>query len=154
MEFPLLRSVDAIPNNLPRRDLTEQAPELPLVQGLLRRSRLVTLVQRDGSGSVDLAVQAAAGALDTFPGGVWYVEADNRTSVSAALARAMDVTGGEVAEILRGNAALVVLDARHGPDVAPEVEALLERCPDLRVIAASGAELGVAGETAFVLPET
>jgi class 3 adenylate cyclase len=154
MEFPPLRSLDAIPNNLPRRDLTEQAPELDLVRGLLGRSRLLTLVERDGSASVDLAVQAAADALDQFPGGVWYMEAGDWTSVSASLARAMDVTEGEVAEVLRDHRALVVLDARHRRDVAPEVAALLERYPDLRVIAASGAELGVAGETVFVLRGT
>jgi class 3 adenylate cyclase len=151
MEFPPLRSLDAIPNNLPRGELAEQAPELALVRELLSRSRLVTLVEADGSTSVDIAVQAAADALDRFPGGVWYVETDNRTGVSASLARAMDGTGGEVAEVLAVGRALVVLDARHRRDVAPEVAALLERYPDLRVIAASGAELGIAGEAALVL---
>jgi non-specific serine/threonine protein kinase len=154
MEFPPLKSLDAIPNNLPPRDLRGQARELTLVGGLLGRSKLVTLVGKDGSGGVDLAVQVAADALDRFPGGVWYVEADDRTSLSASLAQAMDVQERQVAEVLGDAQALVVLDARHRRDVSPEVEALLERCPNVRVIAASGAELGVAGETAFVLRET
>jgi class 3 adenylate cyclase len=147
IEFPPLKSLDAIPNNLPRRDLAEQPPELALVRGLLSRSRLVTLVGRDGSGNLDLAVHAAADALDRFPGGVWYVEADAHGSLSGSLARAMDLTAQEVGEVLRDSKALVVLDARRRPDLAPEVEALFERWPELRVIAASEAELGVAAET-------
>jgi class 3 adenylate cyclase len=153
VEFPPLRSLDAIPNNLPWRDWAEHTPELAFVRGLLNRSRLVTLVDRDGAGSVDLAVQAAADALDRFPGGVWYVEAGDRTRLTTSLARAMDVTEGEVAKVLGDSRALIVLDARHGRDVASEVENLLERWPRLQVIATSGAELGVPGETTFVPPE-
>ena len=151
LEFPPLRSLDAIPNNLPRRDLAEQAREVPLVRGLLDRSRLVTLVERDGSANVDLGIAVAADSLDRYPGGVWFVEPDEGSNLSAALAHAMDVDGKVVSEALRASRALVVLDARLRPEVSPEVEALLHRCPKLRVIAASGTELGVAGETTFVL---
>jgi hypothetical protein len=66
----------------------------------------------------------------------------------------MDMTEQEVAEALEHSQALVVLDARNRRDVATEVEGLLERSPGIRVIAASGGELGIAGETAFVLPES
>jgi class 3 adenylate cyclase len=154
IEFPPLRSLDAIPNNLPRRDVTEQAPELALVRELLTRSRLVTLVGRSGSANADLAVQVAADALDRFPGGVWYVEADSGTSVSASLTRAMEVTGGERAELMRDKRTLVVVNALRRADVAPEIRALLERRPEGRVIVASRAELDVAGETTFTLQET
>jgi hypothetical protein len=65
----------------------------------------------------------------------------------------MDVSEQDVVEVLRGSRALVVLDARRRPEVARQVEALLEGSPDLRVIVVSGAELGVEGESTFVLPE-
>jgi hypothetical protein len=151
MEFPPLRSLDAIPNNLPRREPAEQAPELGLVRGLLSRSRLVTLVGRDGSAGVDLAIEAAADALDRFPGGVWYVEPDDRISLSDSLARAMGRLGEGTGELLKDTKSLLVLDARNGGDLAPEVKALLERFPHVRVIAVRGSELALAGEASFVL---
>lgn len=153
MEFPPLRSLDAIPNNLPQRDLAEHVPDLPLVRGLLKQSRLVTLVQRDGASSVDLAIAVAADALDRFPGGVWYVEIRDRATLVDSLALAMNANGAEAAEMLGDNRALVVLDARDR-DLSPEVQSLLDRYPEIRVIAASTGTLGIAGEASFVLQGT
>src|SRR5437588_10403038 len=74
--FPSLRSLDTMPNNLPR-DLTSfigRRAELTQVDDPLRRARLLTLTGAGGSGKTRLALQAAADAIDRYTDGVWLIE--------------------------------------------------------------------------------
>ena len=75
-EFPPLRSVGAVPSNLPteRSVFVGRDRELGVVAGLVRAGRVVTLTGVGGVGKTRLAVQTAAGMADEFPGGVWLVE--------------------------------------------------------------------------------
>jgi class 3 adenylate cyclase len=155
VDFPPLNSLDAIPNNLPalQRELTDRAHELELVRGLMRRSRLVTLIGPDRSESLDLAIQAAADTLERFPDGVWYVQAQTGIAIQASLARAMGLPSEGGAGSIQDKRMLLVLDAGHRKGIGSEVASLLEACPDGTVIAASQTELGVDGEAVFALSE-
>src|SRR5262249_49531359 len=75
-DFPPLKSLDALPNNLPRQ-LTrfigrEQA--ILEVKRLLASSALLTLTGSGGCGKSRLALQVGADLLEEYADGVWLVE--------------------------------------------------------------------------------
>jgi hypothetical protein len=76
-EFPPLKTLENRPTNLPTQPtpLLGRSRELTEVAGQLARetTRLVTLTGPDGTGKTRLALQAAADALDGYPGGVFLV---------------------------------------------------------------------------------
>jgi hypothetical protein len=74
--FPTLRSVGAVPSNLPaeRSVFVGRERELGIVSSLVRSARVVTLTGVGGVGKTRLAIQAAAGLAPEFPDGVWLAE--------------------------------------------------------------------------------
>jgi hypothetical protein len=75
-EFPSLRSLDTLPNNLPG-ELTSfigRRTELAQIGNALQQARLLTLTGAGGCGKTRLALQVAADALDRHPDGVWWAE--------------------------------------------------------------------------------
>ncbi len=143
---------------LPAAPLVGRETELAEVTGLLRSgaTRLLTLTGPGGVGKTTLALAAARALAPDFPDGVTLVElAPVREArlVLPALARALggrQLTGpvlDAVAARLGGRAHLVVLDnVEHVLDAAPDVAALLARCPGLAVLATSRAALRVRAE--------
>src|ERR1700677_3888202 len=75
-DFPALRSLSALPNNLPVQltGFVGREAEIAEVRELLGRSRLLTLTGAGGSGKTRLALQVAAETLDDHPDGVWWVD--------------------------------------------------------------------------------
>ena len=75
-EFPPLRSLDARPNNLPQflTPFIARDGELAAISALLARNRLVTIAGSGGVGKTRTALQVAAGLLDGFSDGVWFIE--------------------------------------------------------------------------------
>src|SRR5207249_2529338 len=75
-DFPPLRSLESIRNNLPQQitSFIGRETELSEVKALLKKSRLLTLTGSGGSGKTRLALQAAADILDSSGDGVWLVE--------------------------------------------------------------------------------
>lgn len=75
-DFPPLRSLAAMPNNLPLQ-LTlfvGRESDLAEVRELIAAHRLVTLTGTGGTGKTRLALQAAAELLEAYPDGVWFVD--------------------------------------------------------------------------------
>src|SRR5262245_15105508 len=75
-DFPPLKSLDALPNNLPRQ-LTRfigREREIAEVKRLLASSALLTLTGAGGCGKSRLALQVAADLVELYPNGVWLVE--------------------------------------------------------------------------------
>jgi Tetratricopeptide repeat len=72
-EFPPPRSLDALANNLPLQvtSFVGRGRELAVVEELIGTRPLVTLTGSGGCGKTRLAVHAAAGLADRWPGGVW-----------------------------------------------------------------------------------
>ncbi len=165
-EFPALRSLNVLANNLPAELTTfvGRETELAELHGLLSTRRLVTLVGAGGCGKTRLALHAAADAVDERANGVWWVElasiahADLVLTAVATVLGFREEAGKTLTETLAGQLAdqdtLIVLDnCEHVLDACARLaEALLTAAPNVRIIATSREALGVAGETAWHVP--
>jgi predicted ATPase/DNA-binding CsgD family transcriptional regulator len=165
-EFPPLRSLDVLANNLPLQvtSFVGRGRELAVVEELLGRERLVTLTGSGGCGKTRLAVQAAAGLADRWPDGVWWVDLGPVTDptrvaelVAASTRVIVEPTGGPLRALtvhLRDRRLLICLDnCEHVVNAtAGLADALLRSCPEVSVLATSREPLGVAGETVWRVP--
>jgi predicted ATPase/class 3 adenylate cyclase len=165
-DFPPLRSLEQLPNNLPLQ-LTRfigREREFNEVKTLLASSRLVTLTGAGGCGKTRLALQVAADLLDEYRDGVWFVdlsplaepEAVPRTV--AAVLRIEEQPGQSVEEALqeglRTRESLILLDnCEHVLTECAELAArLLRSSPSLRILATSREALAVPGEIPWRVP--
>jgi len=75
-QFPALRSLESVPNNLPVQLTTfiGRERELAEVKRLLGSTRLLTLTGTGGTGKTRLSLQVAVELLEQFHDGVWFVE--------------------------------------------------------------------------------
>jgi predicted ATPase/DNA-binding XRE family transcriptional regulator len=161
-------SADPTPTRVPRDLPTPATPlvgrdeDVSRVADLLRTSRLVTLSGLGGVGKTRLALAAATQVRPRYADGVRLVELApllEAQQVLPAIADAVDAVrdparsvADDVAEQLRGQHLLLVLDnAEHVLDAAPDVAALVEALPDLTVLTTSRAPLRVRGETEYAV---
>ena len=158
--FPL-RSLDALPNNLPLQltSFVGREEEIESVKGLVDGHRLTSLVGTGGVGKTRLALQVGADLLDRHEDGVWFVELaplSDGTLIANELAPLFGVqaTGDRslvdaLLAALRPKRALIIIDnCEHLVDPAAEiVEKILRGCPQIRVLATSREALKIAGET-------
>ena len=165
-DFPPLRSLDVLPNNLPVQltSFIGREREKAEVKRLLSTTRFLTLTGSGGAGKTRLALQVAAEGLEGFPDGVWLVELAVLTDpslVPKAVASALDVPEQPgrmltetLADSLRGKSVLVILDnCEHLVAACAHLTtALLRACPNLRMLATSREALGVTGETTWRVP--
>ncbi|HUR50144.1 MAG TPA: tetratricopeptide repeat protein [Acidimicrobiales bacterium] len=159
-----LRTLDVLRNNLPLQltDLIGRDLEVAEVLGLMSSSRLVTLVGLGGSGKTRLALQAAAEASASHPGGVWLTELAPLNTAPEVAPAILAAVGGppaadalaEIVDWIGDRKVLLLLDnCEHVIDAcAFAVEHLLSRCAHLHVLATSRQPLEVRGETVFRIP--
>ena len=166
VEFPSLRSMEAMPTNLPSALTTfvGRHRELTEIGQLLGQGRLLTLTGTGGCGKTRLALQAAADAIDDYPDGVWWVElapVEDATLVPAAVNSTLglrDVPGrplvDTLVQYLVARRLLLVLDnCEHLVEACAQlVDALLRACPVLTILATSRSPLGVPGEITWRVP--
>ncbi len=155
------------PGNLPIQltSFVGRAGELAQITALLSPFpatmnvvRMLTLTGTGGAGKTRLALEAAEMLSRSFPDGVWFVELAALTEPSRvphAVARVLDIHAegrrsllATLTGHLREKRLLIVLDnCEHLLDgCAQLVEALLQACPDLRILATSREILDVPGE--------
>ena len=165
-EFPALRSLDALPGNLPvqHSSFVGREREVAELAGLVREARIVTLTGVGGVGKTRLACQVAADVSPEFRGGAWLVELARMRDPSVVVdgvAAALGVTprpGVDLVDTLvgylRAKELLLVLDnCEHLLGAVVElVRALEERCPGLVVLSTSREGLGIAGERIVAVP--
>src|SRR5262249_47566745 len=75
-DFPPLKSLDAVPNNLPAQltSFIGREKEIAEVKQFLVTTRLLTLTGSGGCGKTRLTLQVAADVLEEYSDGVWLVE--------------------------------------------------------------------------------
>jgi predicted ATPase/class 3 adenylate cyclase/DNA-binding CsgD family transcriptional regulator len=166
VEFPPLRSLDAVAHNLPVQltNFVGRHAELAEVRRLLVDNRLVTLTGTGGAGKTRLALQVAAEVLADFPDGLWLADlapTADPAAVPLAVARALGLpdeahrsTKETLVGFFAGGQMLVVLDnCEHLLDAcAALIEDLLRACPALTILATSREPIGVAGEVMWRVP--
>ena len=165
-EFPPLRSLDVLPNNLPPQmtSFVGREREVAEVRRLLDESRLVTLTGAGGCGKSRLALQAVADSLDAYPDGVWWVELAPVTDpalVAHSVMEAINLQDDPTRDVLDrltgylgDQQVLVTLDnCEHVIEAATRVgDALVSRCANLTVLATSREALNIPGEVAWRVP--
>lgn len=149
---------------LPVSTLVGRAAELETVEALLGAHRLVTLTGAGGSGKTRLALHAAAAMADHGDREVVFVDlapVRDPARVVGAISEAAGVGVGKgpgapqarwLATRLSQRRILLVLDnAEHVLEAAPEVGALLAATAEVRVLATSREPMGIVGETLYAV---
>jgi predicted ATPase/class 3 adenylate cyclase len=164
--FPPLRSLEALPNNLPLQltSFVGREDELAEIRALLDKTRLLTLVGTGGVGKTRAALQVAADLLDGSGDGVWFVDLAPLREASLiapeiaatlGLTVAPDRTPAEVIiAYLKPRRLLLVIDnCEHlVAGAAAVIDAILRACPRISIIATSREGLNVAGESVHRMP--
>ncbi len=155
--FPPLRTISN--TNLPRpaSSLVGRELEIREVAALIRDgSRLVTLTGPGGSGKTRLAIEAAYELVPEFESGVFWVglaALRDPGLVTDAAARVLGAKEGLVEHVGERELLLLLDNFEQVVDAAPELSALIEACPNLRMLVTSRELLRVKGEVEYpVLP--
>jgi predicted ATPase/class 3 adenylate cyclase len=165
-DFPPLRSLSALSNNLPSAttSFVGRETEIAAITALLEKNRLVTLTGSGGLGKTRTSLQVAANLIDRFRDGVWFIELAPLAQgdlIPSTIAQVLEFTLPpesdpleSLARNLAGKTMLLVLDnCEHLIEAASKVAAtLLRRAPNVKVLASSRQTLGVGGEAAYRMP--
>jgi predicted ATPase/class 3 adenylate cyclase/DNA-binding CsgD family transcriptional regulator len=159
-DFPVLRSVDYFPGNLPQKlsSLVGREQTVAEVADHLRSSRLVTLSGVGGVGKTRLAVEVGTDMAGEFPAGVWMIElasVGDPASVPAAIATVLGITPqGDtplietIGDALAGRPLLLVVDnCEHVLSATrAAVTSILGRSGSVKILATSREGLASDGE--------
>jgi predicted ATPase/class 3 adenylate cyclase len=164
-EFPPLRSLNTLANNLPLQvtSFVGREAEIAKITALLDEHRLVTLVGTGGVGKTRTSLQVAANMVDGSGDGVWFIELAPLMSgeyVPATMAQAIGLALGDgdpVAQLvaaLKSKRMLLVFDnCEHLVEASARVvAALITGCPQITILASSRQALGITGEATFRMP--
>ncbi len=126
-------------------------------------ARLLTITGYGGTGKTRFAIELYRRLAPEYPGGAAFVSLASITAaaeVLPAVAIALDIVEAHgrsaldaLATVIGDRPVLLVLDnLEQVLAAAPEIAALVSRCPALQVIATSRAPLKIGAESEFALP--
>jgi predicted ATPase/class 3 adenylate cyclase len=164
--FPALKSLEVVPNNLPRQLTTFIGREREIAEAkrLLAETHLLTITGPGGSGKTRLSLEIAARLLAEYPDGVWLVEfapLADPARVPQVLATALGLReeAGRpllttLVDYLRSKRVLLLFDnCEHLIDACAHLaDALLRGCPEVKILPSSREAFGLTGEVAFRVP--
>jgi class 3 adenylate cyclase len=165
-DFPLLTSLNTLPNNLPQQvtSFVGREKEMAEVRRLLTTTRLLTLTGSGGTGKTRLTLQVAADLLEGDGDGVWLVELAplaDPALVPQAVATALGIReepgkplDQTLVEYLRPKRLLLLLDnCEHLLSACAGLAGqILRGCPNVQIMATSREGLNIPGETTYRLP--
>ena len=159
VHFPPLKSLDAVPNNLPMALSTfvGRSEEIETVVALAQTNRLVTITGAGGAGKTRLGQHVAANLADRFVDGAWWIDLapHDASAVRRLTADIVSVKEPDaLADRLSARSLLLVFDnCEHVLDaVAPLIADILQKCPGVRIVATSRGPLDVPGEVTWRVP--
>lgn len=159
-DFPPLRTLDAVPTNLPLElsSFVGREDELAEVMSELEHNRLVTLTGVGGVGKTRLALQVAADASHHYPDGLWLIALAPVKVSDAVPFRLLEALAIEAepsrsplataATAIGDNRVLLIIDnCEHVIGAASSMIAtLLAHCSNMKVLASSRLGLEIGGE--------
>jgi predicted ATPase/class 3 adenylate cyclase len=165
-EFPPLKSLDTLPNNLPiqRTTFVGRDHDVAEVKELVGRHRLLTLVGSGGVGKTRVALQVGADLLEHFPDGVWFVDfapIKDLELVSSVIAQVLGMSQHEGKRVdesippwLKRKKLMLILDnCEHVLEpVAAIAAAIIGTASDVRIMNTSRQVLGISGEEVYRVP--
>jgi predicted ATPase/class 3 adenylate cyclase len=165
-DFPRPRTLAAEPHNLPApaTSFVGRRTERIELRRVLGAHRLVTVVGAGGAGKTRLALEVAAGMVESFADGVWLIDLAAVTDsymVPMAVAEVLGVRPepgrpilDTVAEYAGSRDVMLVLDTcdAHLGAVNQVVAHMLRAGPDVRILATSREPLGAPGEMIWRIP--
>jgi predicted ATPase/class 3 adenylate cyclase len=165
-DFPPIKSLSTHPNHLPQQltSFIGREKEIAEIEALLARNRVLTLTGSGGCGKTRLGLQVAAESLAQYPDGAWFVELAPLSEPGlvaqtvASVLRLKEAPGQPIiqtlTEHLKHQQLLLLLDnCEHLLDAcAMLADALVRRCPGVRILATSREVLGITGEQTYRVP--
>jgi len=165
-EFPPLRSIPVILNNLPPQltSFIGRERELAEAKKKIASAKLLSLIGPGGTGKTRLALQIARGQISSFKDGVWLIELapiSDPAFIIPAIASIFELREIQniplidiLLDYLRAKEMLLVLDnCEHLIEESAQIaDQFLHTCPNLKIIASSREALGIDGETVFSVP--
>ena len=162
-DFPPLRSLDSLPNNLPLQvtSFIGRDEDVAEVKKLLEKARLLTLTGSGGVGKTRLALQVSAEVLERHPDGVWLVDLAGLQDSDLVVSEVASVLGVRVGAdrslsdsiiyALKPKQSLIILDnCEHLVTAAAHIAgAIIKGAPNVRLMTTSREGLGIAGETIY-----
>lgn len=164
-DFPPIKSLDALLNNLPIQltSFIGREKELDELKGLLQNTRLITLTGPGGSGKTRLAIQIASQTIEQFRNGAFFVALAPVTDpklVASTIAQPLGIKENagrsmvdNLKDYLQRKSLLLVLDNfEQVISAAPLVTELLTACGELKVLVTSREGLHISGESEYPVP--
>jgi predicted ATPase len=161
-DFPPLKSLNALPNNLPTQltSFVGREEEIEEVKKLLSETRLLTLIGPGGAGKTRLSIQVAADLLEEYKHGVWLVELAPVASteylipsLASALQFPIDTHSSnldpksQLLDYLGERSMLMLMDNfEHLVEGADLLTEMLERAPELKLMVTSRERLNLQEE--------
>jgi len=165
-DFPPLRTLDILPNNLPVQltSFVGREKELSDVKRLLKDTHMLSLIGPGGTGKTRLSIKAANEVLKGYPDGVWLVDlapiidpllVPKTTVITIGLrSEPQRPVIDMLCDYLDKKKLLLILDnCEHLVDACAQMaERILRAAADVQILASSREALGIAGEVTYRVP--
>jgi predicted ATPase/class 3 adenylate cyclase len=164
-DFPPIKSLDALLNNLPIQltSFVGREKELGELKELIESTRLVTLTGAGGSGKTRLALRVAAEISGHFQNGVFFVALapiNDPRLVASTIAQALGITEtagrsilDNLKDYLQSKSLLLLLDNFEQVIAAAALVAeLLAACAELKILVTSREGLRISAEREYSVP--
>ena len=172
-DFPLLKTLDLRPNNLPYQltNFIGREKEILKVKSTIEKTNLLTLTGSGGSGKTRLALQVGADLIDEYENGVWLIDLAPLTEETLLIQTVLNTfnvienplkNSEEILiEYLKDKEMFIIIDnCEHIIEACSKfTEKILSNCSKIKIIATSREALRCSGEithriASLSLPDT